>query len=1462
MVVPTPGGAASKAGNRYEHLWTVLRVSELLEGDVGSIRLEPPGQAGAGIEMQVDVGGVICGEQLKSSTGTWTISRLAREGVLAAAKIQIVRGRHFRLVASSPASDLSTLADRSRNTESYEEFTESLCQLRSPHLAQVAQAWGIPDADVWPLIRKVTVEQYSLDELSQIVRTTLRHLFVDDPDLVIGVLWNFCYAHLGLRFTAPQVWSYVESKGLRRRLIVGDSNIIGGLRGTVDRQRHRVESAAPSVGFVRRSDVDDVLSKLRDPDGAQLVVVDGRAGTGKSKVSLDVATHLDSDGWYVGLARMDGNTAASTAMELGRRMGLAESPSVLLAGVADGRPALLVVDQLDAVSTYSGRMSDNFTAVTEAISEARRAKNLKIMLVVRTVDLDADPRMVSLLRSEERVARHTVSVLDVEDIKAHLAHSDMPVPTSATTLELLRTPLHFAVFTRLDDHSRTEQYRTLQDLYQEYTAQVRRKIEQHIGHLNWVSITTPLVTHMSANEVLTAPAHLLDTANQSEVAALLSDGVLVKDGSGIAFFHESYFDYLFARSFVADGGDLCDFLVKSRQYLFRRAQTRQVMEYLAAVDRVRFRETVTALLAHEDIRSHLKAVAVSVLRQIQPTPEDWQAIEEVAWNDSPVGKKLLGLLDLPGWFDAVDQLGRWEQWLNDSERIDSVFGTLTVAARERPIRVSDLVRPYIGKSEEWRVRLRSLVSWSLNSGLVDLTAELIQKGQLNDIRGPIAVNSDFWTLLHPLRKRDPVGAARLVGTFLLRGLARALRAGAVDPFKSGHLSVDSFSQSQSVIVEVASAAPAAFVDNVLPFVTCLATQTQNQPLPGRLPRSMAWVLHHRSTVYTVSDAVFAGTEKALRALAADDPGACATVLHELMYAENYQLRFLACRALTAMETPNDAIEWLLSDRRNLALGWADSPSWASREMIERHSVDCSPKMFEELETALLSYTPPWDDRRFRGRDRYELMSALDMSRLSDFARRKLQELERRFESAPPTPPRPIEVFQVMSPIAEGSSKRMSDDDWIRALKKYAGTETQWIAGDRPVGGETELARQVGTRAKEDPERFARLALRFTPGIPAEAMNQILQHTEGALGTGLLTDLCEHAHRTYGAPVGRWVRSTIARAKKPNSRLTHLICLYAQDADPSTSSQDGYNGDLLLAGFNSTRGQAAHAAARMFFASDSHVEALLPTVSSLAVDEALSVRTCAAEAVLALFNHKRDYALDLAERLLDAPIEVVNAQTSERLLMYAVLWDPNRFGPTMVRALSSSSEIARRGGRIWAVAFEQDRLGDGVTTDVRDLSVEARKGAAEVFVQEVSNSLDTLPFLFDDNDTEVREISARALLKLEEIPARSDRELLLDAYLRSSAFPVHLDLVMHTLTEIATTLPSNTIDLCEGAIDVASSDLGDVTTAYFGAGPDIIAIIVRLYRQGDPEMRGRCLDVIDRLTELNAYNVTETLDNER
>ena len=270
-----------------------------------------------------------------------------------------------------------------------------------------------------------------------------------------------------------------------------------------------------------------------------------------------------------------------TSDHLGREMGLTESPSVLLAGVSDSLPALLVVDQLDAVSTYSGRMPDNFEAVAEVIDEVEATPIIKVLLVVRTVDLKEDPRLSSLV-SNNSVVRHTVGKLDVGDVRRQLAACDMKVPTSEFTLELLRVPLHLAVFSRLSRSAQSHPFRTLQELYDRYTEEVRIRIERRLGRLDWMGITGVLVDYMNREEVLVAPIAVLDGDSLQEVRALESESVLVRDDTRIAFFHESFFDYVFARAFVAAGQSLSEFLLESGQHLFRRAQTRQVLEHLAA----------------------------------------------------------------------------------------------------------------------------------------------------------------------------------------------------------------------------------------------------------------------------------------------------------------------------------------------------------------------------------------------------------------------------------------------------------------------------------------------------------------------------------------------------------------------------------------------------------------------------------------------------------------------------------------------------------------------------------------------------------------------------------------------------------------------------------------------------------------------------------------------------------------
>lgn len=49
--MPLPGGDADKLGNRYEGRWTIACMIEVMDEEADSIRLEPPGFEGEGVEF-------------------------------------------------------------------------------------------------------------------------------------------------------------------------------------------------------------------------------------------------------------------------------------------------------------------------------------------------------------------------------------------------------------------------------------------------------------------------------------------------------------------------------------------------------------------------------------------------------------------------------------------------------------------------------------------------------------------------------------------------------------------------------------------------------------------------------------------------------------------------------------------------------------------------------------------------------------------------------------------------------------------------------------------------------------------------------------------------------------------------------------------------------------------------------------------------------------------------------------------------------------------------------------------------------------------------------------------------------------------------------------------------------------------------------------------------------------------
>jgi hypothetical protein len=273
----------------------------------------------------------------------------------------------------------------------------------------------------------------------------------------------------------------------------------------------------------------------------------------------------------------------------------------------------------------------------------------------------------------------------------------------------------------------------------------------------------------------------------------------------------------------------------------------------------------------------------------------------------------------------------------------------------------------------------------------------------------------------------------------------------------------------------------------------------------------------------------------------------------------------------------------------------------------------------------------------------------------------------------------------------------------------------------------------------------------------------------------LTELCEHARRIAGEAAGQAVCRVIANsADEPTDALIDLLEHYARSADPEAegaSRRPDGEFDLATEGMNSTRGVAAAAIGQILFANKTHAARLLPIVAELAQDPILSVRAEATRPVLALFDSHLEQALDITDALFaTSAIEIHHSNAANRLLTYSIYRAGARFSRHVNRALEADGPIAVKAGHIWANALLNDRVPAACPSDVTDLPVRARQGAAQTMATAPHLAPDVLVRLFDDGDPEVRKAAAAAIRVLHEPDSASISERVVAAYAASRAFP--------------------------------------------------------------------------------------------
>lgn len=1490
-----PGGPADKYGNRFEGRWTVHCIVELLRERIGALELEPPGEAGVGVEFVAQRGGNLEHHQVKSgrSRGQWTIHRLSGEGVLenVRAKLTADPNSTFVLVTEAPADELHILCTRARESSSLDDFESRLGADLQAAWHRLKAAWPeLAPHECLGLLTRIWDIQWSEEALRTLLTTELESLIHASPDTTCSVLAQFALDRLSGRLIADDVWTHLEAQDLRPTNWAQDSTVAQAVREARDRYlRPYRDEAIQGIPIPRQETgaaIDLLLSKYPG-----VVLITGPGGIGKSGVAAQVVEALVESEHPALPLRADLLEPTQLPRAIGEQIGLPASPAAVLGALSVGRRSVLVIDQLDSVSLTSGRNPEFWRCLRELIEEARHQHEMSVLIVCRRFDLQNDDRLRALSEQFGGPAKvvevGALAEQTVNDVIASVGIS--PESLRGNQRELLSIPLHLRLLTLLVAKSNASalDFETANDLFEKFWEHKRQRVAERMTPrtARYAPTLEAICERMSLEESLSAPHAAFDEF-ADEVLILISEHVLIEDGGRVAFFHQGFFDYAFARAFSARTENLTGYLTDRDQGLFRRAQVRQVLLYERDNDRDRYLSDLKSVLTDSRIRFHLKRTVLDLLSTLtNPTPEEWAILGEEIDNDASFRQHVLSMVAAsPPWFDLLVDDGAITRWLSgEDEHVSEAVTILGRIQRQRPARVAELLTPFIDKSEEWNNRLRWVAEWAdtADQATFEFFMRLLRGGLLDEARGPIAVNSDFWSLVYPLHEQRPTWASELIGAYFRRRLELARKAGISNPFDSSKGTIPD-TQNTEIVVTSAKRAPQDFVRNVFPFMAEVCNQTVDKDKPP-LRRDPVWSFRYPSETYSLSSALLVGMEHALRGLAQSDSTAFLKVVEEYGEFGSDTLDFLLARGFLGgpIELADEAIDFLIAVPDRLHLGYASEMSWASRELLSWALPACSQSRREKALSVLMAYYPSWESseggHRRRGECQYVLLSGLPVELLTDEARKRLEELQRKFKFVPELPESP-EAYMVGSPISEENAELMTDDQWLKAMTKYS---SDWGESHGPEGGGAiQLSRVLRTKVSDDPRRFVELMERAPDNINPSYFSAVLEGL-GDPQSGAEIDLferaCDRCHGLPGKPCGMAiVRAITQRANDPiPEALVNMAAWYSlNDSDPEKEtweerSQGGeryYGGSIHTAGINSVRGEAAEALAAILFSENDYYDILKPTLEQLVNDPRISVRSCAARCLLALLKNHRADAISLFLLLVDTKEELLGTPYIEQFLYYALRtdWDDLR---SVVETMISSEipDVAIAGAR-------QGCLASLVIDEASDLRVRClagnaptRGGAAEIFATNLRTTShrticeQALRQLFNDQESDVRKKAARCFDQLEGRELEDFAPLAIE-FIDSKAFEDANDSLLRALETCEVAVPDVTCRFAERFVEMAGAASGDIRTAAAGNSADVSQLIVRVYSQTtDDATRERALDVIDRMSELRSYGLEGALE---
>ncbi|GAA1992844.1 hypothetical protein [Kitasatospora viridis] len=1128
--MPPSGGLADKIGNRYEGRHAVLRLLQLMdeEHDSVRVRLEQPGEDSFEWWVEHRNGSRTYTQVKRQLAGDeqWTTATLVAKGIIKdfGKRIEAESTARCEFCSTLSASHLQELSDSARMAGNLKEFEDVFAaaedKKKSWNRIRGEWDWWSPEESRQAL-RNVTVAVISEPLLETLLEVQARMLVAGNPETAISLLGSYLEDHLCEEITAQDLWDYLAGKDLTPNDWGKDPSTRARINTLNQTYVHGVAADRGPLAAIRRKEAATTAGLLTSMAcEPSVVAVTGVAGMGKSDLLGQVVEELTTPS-AVGTGPMPVVLAARLdrlagefrdAAGLGAVLGLPESPAVVLSRLAAGGPAVLVLDQVDAFSSISGRHPERFHAVTETLRQAD-AMGVRVLLACRTFDFTEDDRMLGLAVPAVDSQPIDLGPLPVEDVERELAAADLTLTALPPTLrELVRAPLHLRMLVTLRQRGEdVGGITTRLHLFDRFFKNVIREVQQTSPGAPVEVATAVLAQRLSDHQELTAPEARL-SQYRTTVDQLISAGWLRKSEGRIGFAHEAFFDYAYAYHHASEERSLLDLLRSAEQHLFRRSQVRQILTLEREQDRNRYLSDLRDVLGAPDVRPHIKELVIAVVTSVpDPTPEEWKALTVLGdGRTEPLADRAHALAARsPVFGELLLTEGVVAGYLADPDTAGFGAWLCQILVRNHPDQVAALLQPHAAEPAlaQRIIGVINLAPLADSDAVVELFETLITAGVTDDPR------HDVFTLLYATTDTAAASGARIAAAYMRRRLDLHLaeqppvataadqedeqrpdtqepETGAGSPTAPAPASVQLLGigrhTASDVIGKLAGQDPAAFVHHILPVVRAAsaATRTGQSAANGETDATFPYRPSQPPAVGSDNDVVLGHLTQALRTASAAGDAEAHAAVREMAASDLATEQVLAAAAFAVGHTDllDDALTWLNEGPFAFTQGWLFHPSVFSAETLAHVCQHRTPEQTSTAQQRAASATNSAEERGKipKGTVARRLLAGIPAAQLTPETLQRRAELDTRLganktAAAAGQPPTGFGGFMPLRPpISLNDVENMADVELAQQLNNHTADGPAWQDNGQILGGAISVAEIVTTATERNPERFTAL----------------------------------------------------------------------------------------------------------------------------------------------------------------------------------------------------------------------------------------------------------------------------------------------------------------------------------------------------------------------------------------------------